>query len=49
MSFAPFGGEDGTAHSGIDHEVSSVQLSGQWSIVWGEVPRRGTTTPLRLG
>ena len=48
MSLTPFGGENSAADSSVDHEVSSGQLSGRWSIVWGGVPWRGATTPLGL-
>ena len=49
MSLKPFGSENSTGGSSIDHEVFSGQLSGRWSVVWGRVPWRWVTTPLGLG
>ena len=48
MSLIPFGSENSTASSSVNHEVSSGQLSGRQSVVRGGVPQRGLNTPLGL-
>ena len=49
MGFTPFGSENGTAGSGVYHEVSSGQLSGRWSIVQGGFLGGGLPPHLDLG